>query len=236
MKGIILALALSLFLFPGRATVRLRSPSLRLRLCSASLSVVEGSEVEGKEKPPTVYSLPLPPKPDYSAVDWLVGEWIGKSAAPSPPGDAHLSAGYDLDQRIVVFKETIHFTATGGVPATQEQWMGILTPDAGGRGFLLRMFSSTGFMTRYRAEVEKAVIHLYPAGGDLPPSGWLFRRTFTRSGETTLTETVQAAPPDKPFFDYYSFQFTRVSASPPGVPPAKPPSTAPEPASKPGQD
>ncbi len=197
MNGIIFALALSLSLFHFHG--------------------------QAKGKPPTVYSLPLPPKPDYSAVDWLVGEWSGKSVAPSAPGEAHLSASYDLDQRVVVIKETIQFTATGDVPASQEQWMGILAPDAGGRGFLLRVFSSTGFVTRYRAAVEKSVMHFYPAGGDLPPSGWLFRRTLTRSGETTLTETVQAAPPDKPFFDYYTFQFTRVSASPSAAPPAKPP-------------
>lgn len=205
MNAIILALAGTLFLLPGPA----------------------------KDKPPTVYSLPLPPKPDFSAVDWLVGEWNGKSAAPSPAGEAHLSVTYDLDKRVVVLRETLNFTAAANVPASQEQWVGILTPEAGGRGFMLRVFSSTGFVTRYRAAADKGVIHLVPAGGDSPPSGWLFRRTLSRSGETTLTETVEAAPPDKPFFDYYTIQFTRATASPPALPPMKSPAASPTPAPKP---
>ncbi len=183
-----------------------------------------------KEKPPTVYALPLPPKPDYSSADWLIGEWNGKSVAPSPPVEAHLSASYDLDKRVMVLKETLDFTATGNVPATHEAWMGILSPDAGGRGLILRMFSSTGFITRYHADVEKAVIHFYPAGGELPPSGWLFRRTLTRSGETAFTESVQAAPPDKSFFDYYTVEFTRVTpAAPPAAPTTTPPAKTPAP-------
>ncbi|PYV13953.1 MAG: hypothetical protein DMG21_19705 [Acidobacteria bacterium] len=190
MSGFLLAFVWALAIFPGPA----------------------------KDKPPTLYSLPLPPKPDYSTVDWLIGEWSGKSVAPSPIGEAHLSVAYDLDKRIVVFKEAVDLTAAGNVPAMHEQWMGILSPDAGGRGLVLRVFSSTGFVTRYRADLENAVIHFYPAGGEVSPSGWLFRRTLTRSSETAFTETVQAAPPDKPFFDYYTFQFTRVTPPAPAAP------------------
>jgi len=178
--------------------------------------------VEGaKEKPPTVYALPLPPKPDYSALGWLIGEWNGKAVTPSPPGEARLSVAYDLENRVMVFRETVDFSASPSVPASHEQWMGILSPDAGGKGFLLCQFSSTGFITRYHASAEKAVIHFYPEGGELAPSGWLFRRTLTRTSDSEITESVDAAPPDKPFFNYYTLRFARAAPAPAASPAPK---------------
>jgi hypothetical protein len=193
MRGLFLALVWSLSFFPAGA----------------------------KEKPPTVYSLPLPSKPDYSALDWLIGEWTGKSVAPSPPGEARLSVAYDLDKRVMILRETVDFSASSGVPANHEQWMGILSPEAGGKGFLLRLFSSTGFIIRYRASAEKAVIHFYPEGGELAPKGWLFRRTLSRTSESEITESVDAAPPDKPFFNYYTFRFARPAPPAPASPAPK---------------
>ena len=191
-------------------------PSTSLMAVSLSNRFAHRPEpVEGaKEKPPTVYALPLPPKPDYSALDWLIGEWNGKTVAPSPPGEARLSVAYDLENRVMVFRETVDFSASPSAPATHEQWMGILSPDAGSKGFLLRQFSSMGFITRYRASAEKFIIHFTPEGGELAPSGWLFRRTLTRASDSEITESVDAAPPDKPFFNYYTLRFTRTAPAP----------------------
>jgi hypothetical protein len=97
--------------------------------------------------------------------------------------------------------------------------MGILSASPDGRGFILRVFSSTGFITRYRLIVEGPEIHFNPEGGDSPPPGWLFRRVWSRTGPDELTETVQAAPPGKAFFDYYTAKFARV-APPPKTTPA----------------
>src|SRR5437867_1666811 len=121
----------------------------------------------------------------------------------------------------MVFRETVDFSASPSVPASHEQWMGILSPDAGGKGFLLCQFSSTGFITRYHASAEKAVIHFYPEGGELAPSGWLFRRTLTRTSDSEITESVDAAPPDKPFFNYDTLRFARAAPAPAASPAPK---------------
>lgn len=89
--------------------------------------------------------------------------------------------------------------------------MGILGASRGDGGFVLRTFSSTGFITRYRVTAEGPEIRFNPEGGERPPPGWLFRRVIQRTGVGEMTETVQVAPPAKPFFDYYSAKLSRVN-------------------------
>ena len=98
-----------------------------------------------KDKPPVTYRIPLPPKADFGAVDWLLGEWSGKTGERSPQGEIHLTVSFDLDKRFLIFREETALAATPTAPATNESWLGILSPDPTGKGFLLRVFSSTGF-------------------------------------------------------------------------------------------
>jgi hypothetical protein len=142
----------------------------------------------------------------------LQGRWTGKTIPPSPPGEVQLSVGPDLEKHFLVFRGEVSLAATSTVPATKESWMGILSANPGGSGFILRVFSSTGFITRYRLTVDEPELHLNPEGGDSPPPGWLFRRIWARTGPDEFTETVKAAPPGKAFFDYYSAKFARVPA------------------------
>ncbi|HEV2351354.1 MAG TPA: hypothetical protein VG028_16080 [Terriglobia bacterium] len=162
-----------------------------------------------KEKPPATYTIPLPPRPDYSHLDWLIGDWSGKTGEQKLQGDVHLKVSYDLEKRVVVFRESVSLPATKTIPATDETWMGILTADRPGAGYILRVFSSTGFVTRYRVTTEEAEIQFNPEGGEQPPPGWLFRRKLTRTDTDALTETVQASPPQKSFFDYFTAKLTR---------------------------
>jgi len=94
----------------------------------------------------------------------------------------------------------------------KESWLGILTSDRAGGGFLLRTFSSTGFFTRYRVTVEGQETDINPEGGEQPPPGWLFRTVIKRTDPQKLVETVQVAPPTKSFFDYYTAILSRVAA------------------------
>ena len=165
-----------------------------------------------KEKPPTTYSIPLPPLPDFSRLDWLVGEWSGKTGDQKPQGDVHLNISYDLGKRVMVFRESVSIPAANSVPATSETWIGILTPDNAGAGYILRVFSSTGFVTRFRVTAQEAEIQFNPEGGGQPPPGWLFRRKLTRTDTDAMTETVEASPPQKPFFEYFTAKLTRKRA------------------------
>ncbi len=195
----------------GGALVRAIIPILTCALA--------GATVAGKDKPPVQYQIPIPTPPDFSALDWLQGQWTGKTLPGRPPGEVQLSVGPDLEKRFLVFRGEVSLAATPTVPATQESWMGILSASPNGSGFILRVFSSTGFITRCRLTMDGADIHLNPEGGDSPPPGWLFRRVWVRTGPDEFTETVQAAPPGKAFFDYYVVKFARVPV-PAKTPPA----------------
>ena len=164
-----------------------------------------------KEKPPTTYQIPLPLKPDFSQVDWLVGEWIGSTTDRTAPGEIRLSVSYELDNRVMLLRGEASLQATKTSPATKESWMGVLTSDRGAVGFLLCTFSSTGFITRYRVTVEGPETHINPEGGEQPPPGWLFRTVIKRTDPKEFVETVQAAPPNKSFFDYYTAKLSRVT-------------------------
>jgi hypothetical protein len=190
------------------------------------LLLMFSSPLEARQKPPKVYSIPLPPQADFSSFDWLVGEWSGKTTEKSPPGKIHLSVSYALEKRFLLLKEDLSLNATDSAPATQESWLGVLSALPSGQGYTLRMFSSTGFITRYRVSVAEANLRFAPEGGELPPPGWLFRRTLARTGVGQLTETVEAAPPDHAFFNYYIATLARENPPPASAAPPAPPHPA----------
>lgn len=190
------------------------SGNVRVRaLILALICALVGATSAAKQKPPIQYQIPIPTQPDFSSLDWLQGQWTGKTLPNSPPGDVQLSVSPDLEKHFLVFRGAVSLAATRTVPATKESWMGILSASPDRAGFILRVYSSTGFITRYRVAAEGPELHLNPEGGDSPPPGWLFRRIWARTGPDEFRETVQAAPPGKAFFDYYTVKFARVPAS-----------------------
>ena len=164
-----------------------------------------------KDKRPATYRIPLPPKPDFSSIEWMVGDWTGQMVKHSPQGEIRLSVSYDLDRRVMVFREKISLAATKEVPADNESSIGILSRGPSGDSFLFQVYSSTGFISRYRVSVAGSEIDFTPDGGLQPLPGWLSRRIIQRSDIDGFTETVQLAPPQKTFFDYYTVAFTRQS-------------------------
>jgi hypothetical protein len=154
------------------------------------------------------YTIPLPPRPDFSPLAWLVGEWSGRTQGGSG-GDVHLSVAYALDKRFLMLHEQVSMPATKSLPPSREVWTGFLGAARGGSGFTLHIFSSTGFVTQYHVTFDETRLRFIPEGGAQTPPGWLFRRILTRVGEATLTEDVQVAPPDGTFFDYYTARLRR---------------------------
>lgn len=178
-------------------------------LITVLIGVFFSAALAAKDKSPTQYQIPIPPPPDFSSLDWLLGKWTGKTLPPSAPGELQLTVSSDLEKHFLVLHGEVSLDATSTVPASKESWMGIINAD--GTHFILHVFSSTGFVTRYRLIFDGAEIHLNPEGGDTPPPGWLFRRSWSRTGADEFTETVQAAPPGKAFFDYYTAKFSHVT-------------------------
>jgi hypothetical protein len=190
-------------------------------LCLSVVLLLGPGMLLAKDKPAT-YKIELPPKPDFSPLDWMVGEWRGTITGNGPQGEVHFSAEYDLNQRFMILREEVSIEATKTVPALKEQSLGILSGEPGS-GLILRWFSTTGFITRYRLVVETEgglVISLNPDGGDNPPPGYLFRRLISHPDPSQFVETVQVAPANKPFFDYYTARLTRVL--PPNAPQSSP--------------
>ncbi len=192
-------------------------------LCLAVVLLLGPALLMAKEKEPAKYEITLPPKPDFSPLDWMVGEWTGKMTGNGPQGEVHFSAAYDLNQRFMILREEVSLVATKTVPPLKEDSLGILTNEPSS-GFVLRWYSTTGFITRYRLsfiqDLEGPLILLNQEGGDNPPHGWLFRRLIRHPDPSQFTETVQVAPADKPFFEYYKANLTRVL--PPKVSAASP--------------
>ncbi|MGH9449904.1 MAG: hypothetical protein ACRD11_05105 [Terriglobia bacterium] len=162
------------------------------------------------------YTIQIPPQPDYSALDWLLGEWTGKTTGKGAQGEVLLSVSYELGKRFMLFREQVSLPATGKAPATHEGVMGILNATAAG-GFEMNLYSSNGFVSHYRVNVNHGKIGFSPEGGALPPPGWLFRRVFRHTNPGECTETVEVAPPQGSFFNYYTadlFQVTPAAAAP----------------------
>lgn len=187
-----------------------------------------------KDKQPATYTIPLPPRPDFSSLDWIMGDWAGHTTDPTTgketQGDVHLTFSYVLDKRFVSVKEEVSLPAAAAAPAVHEAWTGFLSGDPAGHGFILRAFSSTGFMTEYHVTVTDDRIRFDPEGGADPPPGWLFRRVISRLGPAFFAENVEVAPPGGSFFVYYAAKLTQVLPSKPALPPAsgvKPASSAP---------
>lgn len=186
---------------------------LAFALVMGILCIPAPAAAAAKQKPPVQYQIPIPPPPDFSALTWLEGEWSGKTVLNSPPGQVQLSVSAGLDKRFLIFHGEVALEPTKTLPAFKESWIGILSAHPDGAGFVLHVFSSTGFITRYRLALDGPELHWTPEGGDSPPPGWLFRKSWTRIGPDQFTETVQAAPPGKGFFDYYTAILTRAPAS-----------------------
>jgi hypothetical protein len=186
-----------------------------------------------KDKPPASYNIPLPPRPDFSAFGWLIGDWAGHTAdavsGKETQGDVHLTIAYTLDKRFLLVHEDISLPAGRTAPSVHEAWTGFLSADPFGPDFILRVFSSTGFMTQYHVTVRDGLVRFDPQGGANPPPGFLFRRAISRLAPGFFDEKVEVAPPGGSFFPYYDAKLTQVleaKPSSPAVTPQPPPTTS----------
>lgn len=180
-----------------------------------------------KDKPPPTYDIPLPARPDFSPLAWLIGEWAGHTADVSTgketKGDVHLSVSYTLDKRFLLIHEEVSLPAGKISPALHEAWTGYLSADPAGAGFVLRTFSSTGFISQYHVTVMDDRVTLDPQGGANPPPGFLFRRVIARLAPGFFSEKVEVAPPGGAFFSYYGAKLTAVIEPKPAAPTAPAP-------------
>ena len=178
------------------------------------------------DKQPATYTIPLPPKPDFSGLAWLVGDWAGHTTGKDSQGAVHLTLSYSLDQRFILFREEVSLPPGKSSPALHESSMGFIAAEPSRAGYRLQLYSSTGFISLYHVTATADQVRFDPEGGVNPPPGWLFRRTISRVGPDVCNDQVQVAPPGKAFFEYYSATLT---PAPQTKPPAPKPATSPPP-------
>ncbi len=157
---------------------------------------------------PQTFTIQIPARPDFYGIEWLIGNWSGKTVGAKPAGTVRLSVSYALDRRIMILREHVSLPATKVAPATSENLIGILSSNLS-HGFDLDLYSSHGFVTRYLITVYDGEIRFNPEGGSLQPAGWIFRRTIRHTNPGKCTETVSVAPPGQPFFTYYTADLTQ---------------------------
>src|SRR5208282_6667444 len=112
--------------------VRFLGSMLARALILTLICALAGTTLNAKDKPPVQYQIPIPALPDFSALDWLQGQWTGRTLPGSPPGDVQLSVSSDLEKHFLVFRGEVSLAATPTVPASKESWMGILSPSLDG--------------------------------------------------------------------------------------------------------
>lgn len=194
---------------PKSAPRMIRRASLKLLALMLACGLLSTATM-ARQKPATSYTIPTPPEPNFSQFDWLIGEWSGKTTDKKAPGQVLLSVSYELGKRFMTFREELALPSIEDTPASHEGLMGILHANPGG-GFELTMYSSNGFISHYRVAVKHGEIDFTPAGGPLPPPGWLFRRIFKHTNPGECTETVEVAPPQGAFFKYYTAELAQVT-------------------------
>lgn len=180
-----------------------------------------------KDKAPPTYDIPLPARPDFSAFAWLIGDWAGHTTDPvtgkETQGVVHLTISYALDKRFLLIHEEVSLPAGKKAPALHEVWTGFLNADPDGTGFVLRSFSSTGFISQYHVTVSADRVTFDPQGGANPPPGFLFRRVIACLAPGFFSEKVEVAPPGGAFFPYYGAKLTAVLEPTPAPKPAASP-------------
>ncbi|MGH9470519.1 MAG: hypothetical protein ACRD1N_09275 [Terriglobia bacterium] len=198
---------------------------IALMVLGSVLALPMALPIQARGDSPQSYTIQLPPPPNFSSIDWLVGDWTGKTEGKEPQGQVLLSVSYELDRHFMLFREEISLEATKKTPAMHEGLMGILNADPSGKGFDVNFYSSNGFITHYRVSVNEGAITFTPQGGTIPPPGVLFRRTIFHSTPGQCTERVEVAPPGKAFFNFYTASLTQVT--PQSAPSSAPASTTP---------
>lgn len=195
----------------------MKSTSTMHRICTIVLLTALGCVLAGatafaaaQDKAPRSYAIQLPPQPDYSSFEWLIGDWTGKTTGKGAQGDVLLSFAYELGKRFMILREEVSLPAAKDAPAMHESLMGILSAAPSG-DFEMNIYSSSGFVSRYLVTARHGEIDFQPAGGPLAPPGWLFRRIFRQVNSSTCQISVAVAPPQREFFNYYTANLSRVT-------------------------
>ncbi len=138
---------------------------------------------------------PLAPPPDWSAWQFLIGDWVGEGSGVSGEAVGGFSFGYDLQQRILVRKNFADYPATPTHPAFSHTDLMIIYSENDTTRAVY--FDNEGHVIHY-------TITLSPDSGqfvflsDTQPAAPRFRFTYTKITVGRVKIRFDIAPPGEP--------------------------------------
>jgi hypothetical protein len=145
--------------------------------------------------------LPISAQPPASAPDWsawqfLVGDWIGEGGGAPGQGTGGFTFSLDLQNRVLVRKNFAEYPAETGRPAYRHDDLMIIYQEPG-KPTRADYWDNEGHVIHYTATLAKdgnAVTFLSDSLATISR----FRLTYARLGDGRLTILFEIAPPDHP--------------------------------------
>ncbi len=135
-------------------------------------------------------------KPEWSAFQFLLGEWIGGGSGDPGRGTGGFSLMFDLDERILVRHNRSEYPATKDRPGFTHNDLMVIYP-AHGKSLQAMYFDNEGHIINYSCAVSQ--------GGDTAtfvsaeqPETPRFRLSYVKKAVDTVLIRFEIAPPSRP--------------------------------------
>ncbi len=139
---------------------------------------------------------PSAPPADWSAWEFLVGDWVGEGTGSPGEGTGGFTFSYDLQKRILVRRNFAEYPATNDRPAFRHDDLLIVYQESG-KPARADYYDNEGHVIHYTvsfSEDKNSVIFVSEPSSSEPR----YRLTNTKEGNDKLAISFEIAPPGKP--------------------------------------
>ncbi len=136
------------------------------------------------------------PPADWSAYQFLVGEWVGEGAGSPGEGTGGFTFSFDLQKRILVRTNFAEYPAMNGRPAFRHDDLMVVHQEPG-KPVSAEYFDNEGHVIHYTVTISgdgKSFLFVSDSSSSEPR----YRLTNTKEGDDKLVITFEIAPPGKP--------------------------------------
>jgi len=153
-------------------------------------------------------------KPDWSAFQFLLGEWTGEGSGDPGQGNGSFTFSLELQDQIIVRRNQSDYPETKTHAAFSHNDLMVIYPESGKPSSAI-YFDNEGHTIQYKtniAENGKSIIFT----SDSLPAKPRFQLTYNSISNASLLITFKIAPPSKPnsFAKYIEGRAHRTAANP----------------------
>ena len=126
---------------------------------------------------------------------FLIGSWVGEG--PPAQGSGSFSLEPDLENKILLRRNTAYVPATKSRPAARHEDLMVIYPDQAAKGFRAVYFDNEGHVIEYSVTAlpaGKGLVFL----GAAAPSTPRFRLTYIKTEGDKVAIEFEIAPPGQP--------------------------------------